>query len=133
MAEYQEFQVGGAPRHPNHEIVTVQNLGGDEKSWSADGQAVTLAPKGKDGSVQRMPRWVYLLGLRYPGHSDPETGLKELDARSGSIEFELDQKRRLQADIERRKADLAKQQEELKALEEQIKVDQKEAKKNADK
>jgi len=99
--------------HANEQIIVVKNEGEEKAEWRAGGRPVLLPP----GGVQRMPRWVFLLGLKYPGHEK----LKELAPGEGSKEYEKAQKIALENQIKLRKAQLAREQEELKDLEASLK------------
>lgn len=116
------FQNAETQRHAALEIVTVKNVGDTDAGWQANGQPVNFPP----GHVDQIPRWVFLLGLRYPGHK-----LEELSADHGKVEYAENQKKLLAAQIEKRKLELATEQAKLKDLENELKDAEKAAKAEA--
>lgn len=94
--------------HPNQEVILVKNDGDEKVSWCADGRPVHLEP----GQSQRLPRWVFHLGVKYPGHN-----LREVQKEEAPLEYEKAQA----AKLKREREELEKLLKEKK--DEQAKVD----------
>lgn len=96
------LESGSGPAHPNHEIIVVKNEGDKPASWAADGRPVEIDP----GECQRLPRWVFHLGLNYPGH-------QLVECEDGSEEYERQKQAKLRREIEAKREELKAQQKAL--------------------